>query len=62
MITQDINSSDKSTYFSPMVKCIKLDNEISLQLQSPGTPDNGDEVVYNTPQYFNKDPFKTNLG
>jgi len=61
MKTLDNNCQGKRTYFSPAIEWIKLDNEISLQLQSPGTPDNGDEV-YNTPQYFNNDPFKNNMG
>lgn len=53
---------DKRTYTSPGIECIKLDNEISLALEStPATPDNGDEV-YNSPDHFNNDPFKTNLG
>ena len=41
-------------------KSISLDNEISLALESAPTPDSGDEV-YNTPEYFNNDPYKGNL-
>jgi len=49
---------DKRTYTTPVIECIKLDNEISLSMEStPATPDNGDEV-YNRPEYFNNDPFK----
>jgi len=53
----NINNTAKRTYTAPVIECVTLDNEISLQLASPGTPNNGDEV-YNTPHYFNNDPFK----
>lgn len=54
--------TEKRTYLPPVIECIRLDNEISLALESaPATPENGDEV-YNTPDYFNNDPYKTNLG
>ncbi|MDD5053119.1 MAG: hypothetical protein PHO27_10350 [Sulfuricurvum sp.] len=40
---------------------MKLDNEISLALES--NPAAGpDEVMNNTHEYFNNDPFKSNLG
>jgi len=53
--------TEKCTYMPPVVECIRLDNEISLALESiPATPDSGDEV-YNTPEYFNNDPYKGNL-
>jgi len=58
MKTLNISSSDKRTYFPPVLEYIKLDNEISLQLESPAPGDSGDEVM-NSPQYFNNDPFKT---
>ena len=61
MKTLNINSQEKRSYFSPSIECIKLDNEISLQLESPGTPDSPDEV-YNTSDYFKIEPYKTNLG
>ena len=56
------NNTNKRRYISPAVTRIKLDNEITLALEStPATPGNGDEV-YNTPSvYFNNDPFKINL-
>lgn len=53
------NDTIKREYISPSIEKIKLDNEISLQLASnPDTPDSGDEV-YNTPEYFQNNPFKT---
>ena len=58
MKTSDNNGSNKLTYLPPVVACILLDNEISLQLQSPGIPDSGDEVN-NAPNYINSNPFKT---
>lgn len=53
--------TEKRTYMPPVVECIRLDNEISLALEStPATPDSGDEV-YNTPEYFNNNPYNGNL-
>ncbi len=51
--------SEKLTYTPPMVESIKLDNEISLAMESlPPVPPG--EVQNNTPGYFNTDPFKGN--
>ena len=51
----------KLTYFSPQIERIKLDNEISLALES--TPPLGPgETMNSVPEYFNNDPFKSNLG
>ena len=52
--------TEKRTYQPPVIESISLDNEISLALESAPTPDSGDEV-YNTPDYFNNDPFKGNM-
>ena len=52
--------TEKRTYQPPVIVSISLDNEISLALESAPTPDSGDEV-YNTPEYFNNDPYKGNL-
>ena len=52
--------TEKRTYQPPVIVSISLDNEISLALESAPTPDSGDEV-YNTPDYFNNDPYKGNL-
>jgi len=57
-----LNNSEKSkTYKSPRIVSIRLDNEISLSLESnvaPGDP----EASLRVPEYFNNDPFKTNVG
>jgi hypothetical protein len=50
----------KGNYCTPRIECVKLDNEISLALQSlPPTF----ELVKDssTPEYFNNDPFKSNI-
>ena len=53
--------SEKNIYSTPQIERIKLDNEISLELES--TPPTGpDEGYLNAPEYINNDPFKTYLG
>lgn len=51
----------KLTYNSPLIEKILLDNEISLVLMSgdsdPGEP--GAALII--PEYFNNDPFKSNI-
>ena len=54
------NMSEKRAYSAPDVICIKMDNEISLVLASDASPDT--DPFSSAPQYFNNDPFKTNLG
>ena len=51
---------EKRTYFPPMVERVTLDTEISLALQSP--PPGPDEGALMAPEYFNNDPYKTNIG
>lgn len=47
-------------YVSPVIELIKLDNEISLALES--TPPIGPNEGYmKAPEYMNNDPFKTNM-
>ena len=54
------NKTAKRFYIVPKVERIKLDNEISLVLAS--TPPLGPgETMNSIPEYFNNDPFKTNL-
>lgn len=50
----------KSPYISPIIRNIKLDNEISLQLES-APPEGPQETSVIAPEYFNNDPFKANL-
>jgi len=48
-------------YIAPLIERIQLDNEISLVLQS-APPFGPGETMNRIPEYFNNDPFKTNLG
>ena len=49
--------SEKRSYSSPQLKEIKLDNQISLTLDSNTAPDDP-EALLKVPEYFNNDPFK----
>lgn len=52
---------NQKLYIAPTIECIKLDNCISLALQS--SPPVGPDETYNqVPQYFNSEPFKNALG
>ena len=59
--TENIHNTKntKRTYCSPNLEFIKLDNEISLVLVS-GDP--GDPYSSIVPEYFNSQPFRTELG
>ena len=46
-------------YTTPCIEKIELDNDISLSLDS--TPPYGPGETAKVPDYFNNDPFKTNL-
>ena len=54
-------SSEKirAQYLTPSISRISLDSEISLQLESPPVLPNEGRVI--APEYFNNDPFKSNL-
>ena len=54
--------SEKRKYCIPHLACVKLDNEISLILVSVDPEDPYKTENLNAPEYFNNDPFKTNLG
>ena len=51
---------EKTPYVSPKIELVKLDNEISLALESspPSGPSEGSLL---SPEYFNNDPMKINL-
>ncbi len=49
----------KRIYQSPAIECIKLDNEISLALEST-PPEGPGETGYNLQEHFNNDPFSGN--
>jgi len=60
-IPMNSNYKVKSLYCTPEMVSIELDNEISLVLES--NPPNGpNEIAFIPREYFNKDPFKSNLG
>jgi len=51
---------NKKTYIEPRVELIKLDNEISLTLDSVTPPEGpGEGTGALAPEYFKNDPFKT---
>lgn len=51
----------KKMYIQPKIELVKLDNEISLALES-APPEGPDEVNNLAPEYFNNDPYNTHLG
>ena len=53
-----MNTTNK-TYSAPEIKCIELDNEIALQLEST-PPHAPGEANLKTPEYLTQDPFKAN--
>jgi hypothetical protein len=54
---------DKRVYSQPEIMRVELDNEISLALESnPAIGPNEVIVMNNAPDYFNIDPFKSNMG
>ncbi len=56
-------NNQKHFYIAPQVERIELDNEIALQLESSVTPPKAPgEANLNAPEYFNNDPFKSNIG
>ncbi|MEI8272968.1 MAG: hypothetical protein WCG08_10135 [Paludibacter sp.] len=54
-------NTEKHNYIAPQIERIKLDNAIALQLESTPPPAPG-ETQLQAPEYFNYDPYKTNLG
>jgi hypothetical protein len=56
---KNIKRTEKKSYSSPQIERITLDNEISLTLESaPADPPTWSE----NKEYFNNDPFKTDIG
>jgi len=56
------NKTAKRSYVVPKVERIKLDNEISLILESDPAAGPGETLGLNAPEYFNNNPFKMNVG
>ena len=54
-----IDKTAKRVYFQPRMECVKLDNDISLQLISD--PPDGPGETFMTPAYFNNNPFAKDI-
>ena len=52
---------EKTTYIAPQIERIKLDNEISLALESNPATGPGEPTSFLSDS-FNNDPFKTIIG
>lgn len=50
----------KKTYTQPLLESVKLDNEISLALES--SPPAGPEEAMLSTEYYNNNPFDKKLG
>ena len=58
-MTKNNITTEKKQYVHPLIERVKLDNEISLQLESPtGEPTDRE---WSSNDYFNNDPYKGNL-
>ena len=57
-----IENTEKKTYSIPQIEQIKLDNEVSLALESDPPTGPGEGAYNKVPEYFNNDPFKLNQG
>jgi len=51
---------EKTTYVTQKIEWTKLDNEISLALESTPSPGPGESAYNKAPEYLNNDPFKWN--
>jgi len=56
----NIKDLQKRTYSPPRLEQIKLDNEISLVLESPNPEE--EPLFTNANESIHNDPFKTNIG
>ncbi len=54
------DNSLKKLYIQPEIELVKLDNEISLALES-APPEGPDEVNNLAPNHFNNNPFKSEM-
>ena len=52
----------KRAYNSPCIERIRLDNTISLTLDSDNDPDNDPDNWTKASEHFNNDPFRTSFG
>ena len=51
------SNEQKIKYHTPQIKCIRIDTEISLALESE-PPEGPMEYGYNKPEFFNNNPIK----
>ena len=56
-----MKTTEKRMYLNPTIERIKLDNEISLALES-SPPEGPGEGASLAPEYLNIDPFRNNMG
>ena len=54
--------NEKTTYCTPQIERVKLDNEISLVLVSGDPNDPYGSANSVAPEYFNTNPLKGNIG
>ena len=57
----NIEQTERKTYSPPQIERIRLDNEISLVLESTN-PAGEPGWTQNSTEHFNNDPFKNNIG
>ena len=53
-------TTEKRIYKNPIIEVVKLDNEISLALQS-SPPEGPGEGASLAPEYMKNDPYKTSI-
>ena len=59
-MTKNNITTEKKQYVQPLIERVKLDNEISLQLESPTGEPTGEDWMFSN-NYFNNDPYKGNM-
>ena len=59
-MTKNNITTEKKQYVQPLIERVKLDNEISLQLESPTGEPTGEDWMFSN-NSFNNDPYKGNL-
>ncbi|MDP4269980.1 MAG: hypothetical protein Q8909_07615 [Bacteroidota bacterium] len=62
IIDSEKSKAQKRPYSPPLIGEVKIDNEISVIMVSNPVIGPGEGKVMNTPDFFNNDPYKSNLG
>ena len=60
-MTKNNITTEKKQYVQPVIEHIKLDNDISLQLQSLNPAGEPTDPEWSSNDTFNNDPYKGNL-